>query len=78
VQLFYRMHVVSAAVFLAFSTIHWNGMYSSVLLGLIVYGMDVAYRWFQTRHLVSVKVEQSNGKHFISMAIPLQVRRRPC
>jgi hypothetical protein len=76
VQIFYRAHVVAAIVFVAFGIVHWSGTLDSILAGLIVYGIDVAYRWFQTRSCVSVRLMQSAGNRIISIAIPLQVCSR--
>ena len=76
VQLFYRAHVIGAAVFLIFGTYHWYGVTAYGMLGLIVYGVDVAYRWAQTRHTVQVHAHSdgsADGASIVSLIIPLQV-----
>lgn len=72
-QLFYRAHIIGALVFVVFGIVHWNGTLDVLLVGLVVYGIDVAYRWFQTRHSVTLRLSQSSGGRIISIAIPLQV-----
>lgn len=69
--------MLSAIVFVVFGIVHWSGTLNTLLAGLTVYGMDVAYRWFQTRSCVSVRLMQSAGGRIISIAIPLQVRSWP-
>lgn len=71
-QVFYRAHIVSAAVFVIFGIIHWAGMLTVSITGLAVYGIDVAYRWFQTQQSVSLRLEASCSARIVSITIPLQ------
>ena len=73
-QVFYRAHVIGAALFVVFGIVHWNGVYYTILAGLVVYGIDVAYRWVQTQQLVSVRVAASGAQRVLSVVVPLQVR----
>lgn len=79
VQLFYRTHVVAALAFVVFGIWHWSGNLYYMATGLVVYGIDVAYRWFQTRKRVCVTVAADHDAKLLSLVIPLEVRTRcPC
>jgi hypothetical protein len=73
VQLFYRAHVIGSILFVMFGIFHYSGNYMWMLTGLAVYGIDVAYRWFQTTSQVSVQVSSSEDMKMLSIIVPLQV-----
>ena len=72
-QVFYRAHVIGAALFIIFATLHWYGTLPVSVLGLAVYAMDVAYRWFQASYRVDVRVDEAAGTRIVSIVIPLEV-----
>jgi uncharacterized membrane protein YqjE len=73
-QLFYRAHIIGAILFVVFGILHWQGTLMALSTGLAVWAIDVAYRWFQTRHLVALSVDSTAKNNVISMCIQLQVR----
>jgi hypothetical protein len=72
-QLFYRSHLIGAILFVVFGILHWNGTFMTLSTGLAVWAIDVAYRWFQTQHLVTLTVDKAAKDDVISMCIQLQV-----
>jgi hypothetical protein len=73
VQLFYRAHIIGAVLFVMFGIFHYAWNFVTMLTGLAVYGIDVAYRWFQTTSQVAVQVSSSEDMKMLSIVVPLQV-----
>ena len=72
-QLFYYSHVVGAVIFMVFGLMHHGRTWTYAAAGLVIYGIDVAYRLFQTSLPVTVAVGCGPEKNIISIRIPVQV-----
>lgn len=71
-QVFYRVHVVGAALFVCFGIVHSRKVFVFLGPGLALYGIDAAYRWLQTSYDVILHVNP--GSKLVSMVVPLEVR----
>lgn len=72
VQVFYRVHVVGAILFVCFGIVHSRKVFVFFGPGLVLYGIDVAYRWLQASYDVILHVNP--GSKLVSIVIPLEVR----
>lgn len=75
-QLFYYSHIIGAVVFMVFGAMHHTRTWTYAAAGLVIYGIDVAYRIFQTSLPVTVDVSSDASKNIISVRIPINVRFR--
>jgi hypothetical protein len=73
-QLFYYSHIFGALVFMVFGTMHHSHTWLYAAAGLVIYGIDLAYRVYQTSLPVTVEVSGQKGSNIISMRIPVKVR----
>lgn len=73
-QIFYSCHLVGAAVFLVFAIVHFSFLVSYFAAGLVVYGIDVAYRWFQSSYQVDICLRSTAHGGLINVVVPLAVR----
>jgi hypothetical protein len=76
-QLFYYSHIFGALVFMVFGTMHHSHTWLYAAAGLVIYGMDLAYRVYQTSLPVTVEVSGQKGSNIISLRIPIKVRPFP-
>jgi hypothetical protein len=70
-QVFYRVHVVGAALFVGFGIVHSRKVFVFFGPGLVLYGIDAAYRWLQACYDVTLHVNP--GSSLVAMVIPLEV-----
>ena len=75
-QVFYRSHIIGAIIFTVFGVVHLSNVWEYLSAGLLVYGIDVAYRWLQTS--TDVEVSLSAGGNLVNIIVPLQVRTAHC
>lgn len=74
-QVFYRAHIIGATLFVAFGIVHSRKVWVSLSAGLVLYGIDIAYRLLQTTRTVSIHVNP--GSSMVSVVIPLEVLPQP-
>lgn len=70
-QVFYRVHIFGAALFVCFGIVHSRKVFVFLGPGLVLYGIDAAYRWLQATYDVTLHVNP--GSKLVSIVIPLQV-----
>ena len=70
-QVFYRAHVIGAVIFTVFGVVHLSNVWEYLSAGLLVYGIDVAYRCLQTSTPVAVSL--SAGGNIVNVTVPLEV-----
>ena len=70
--MFYWSHIIASAVFVMFGIVHTQKVWKYFAPGLVLYGIDVAYRWLQASHDVTVYI--TPGTSICSIVIPLAVR----
>lgn len=73
-QLFYYTHLVGAVLFMVFGAMHHRNTWLYAAAGLVIYGIDVAYRLYQTSLPVTVDVSSSSSTNIITIRVPVQVR----
>lgn len=71
IQVFYRAHVIGAVLFTVFGVVHLSNVWEYLSAGLILYGIDVTYRWLQTCTRVTVCL--TAGGNIVNITVPLQV-----
>ena len=69
--MFYRVHIIGAALFVCFGIVHSRKVFVFLGPGLVLYGIDAAYRWLQATYDVTLHVNP--GSKLVSIVIPLQV-----
>lgn len=72
-QIFYASHVVGAILFVVFGVLHLSWIFRYFAAGLAVYGIDVAYRWFQTSFPVDISMRNATTGSLINIVVPLEV-----
>jgi hypothetical protein len=72
-QFFYYSHIFGAAIFMVFGTMHHNHTWTYAAAGLVIYGIDVAYRLYQTSLPVTVDISCSGSGNMISVRVPVTV-----
>ena len=70
-QVFYWSHIIASAVFVVFGIVHTQKVWKFFAPGLVLYGIDVAYRWLQASH--DVTIYGTPGISVCSVVIPVQV-----
>ena len=73
-QLFYFSHIIGAVMFMVFGMMHHGSTWTYAAAGLVIYGIDVAYRIYQTSLPVTVDVGCGPEKNIISIRIPVKAR----
>lgn len=73
-QLFYYSHVIGAVVFMVFGMMHHSHTWTYAAAGLVIYGIDLAFRVWQTSLPVTVDIESGAGGKIINIRIPVKVR----
>eukprot|EP00892_Ulva_mutabilis_P005804 jgi/Ulvmu1/3596/UM017_0008.1 len=71
-RLFYYSHIIGAAVFMVFGAMHHRNTWLYAAAGLVIYGIDVAYRLYQTSLPVTVSVTTSPATNIITVRIPVR------
>ena len=71
VQVFYWSHILVSAIFVVFGIVHTQKVWKFFAPGLVLYGIDVAYRWLQASHDVTVYI--TPGTSVCSIVIPVEV-----
>lgn len=71
--MFYYTHLIGTVIFMVFGAMHHPNTWYYAASGLVIYGIDVAYRLYQTTLPVTVGVAGNSG-NIINIRIPIQVR----
>ena len=74
-QVFYWSHTLASALFVVFGIVHTEKVWKFFAPGLVLYSIDVSYRWLQASHDVTVYV--THGISVCSIVIPVEVRTLP-